>query len=132
MYTLILCLFIACLLPYLSKIPVAIAMNKQPGGYDNNHPRAQQAALTGVGARAVAAHQNSFESLIIFVAAILTALATQNTTTTVQNLAVLYVVTRVIYHVLYLLNWAMLRSTIWMVGLIASLSIIWLCLPTVS
>ena len=66
MYTLILCLFIACLFPYFAKIPVAMAMKDQPGGYDNNHPRAQQAALTGFGARAVAAHQNSFESLIIF------------------------------------------------------------------
>ena len=65
MTILIVCLFIACLLPYLAKIPTAIAMKNQPGGYDNNHPRAQQAMLTGFGARAVAAHQNSFESLII-------------------------------------------------------------------
>ena len=129
MYTLILCLFIACLLPYLSKIPVAIAMNKQPAGYDNNHPRAQQTSLTGFGARAVAAHQNSFESLIIFAAAILAALSTQHLSFTIQSLAILHLITRIVYHLFYLLNWAMLRSTIWAVGLIASLSIIWMCLP---
>ena len=129
MHTLILCLFIACLLPYLAKIPVAMAMNKQPKGYDNNHPRAQQAALTGYGARAVAAHQNSFESLIIFSSAILTAIATQHVTHGIQVLAVVYLVSRGIYHLFYLLNWATLRSSIWAIGVIASLSIIWLCIP---
>lgn len=129
MCTLISSLFIACLFPYLSKIPLALAMNKEPGGYDNNNPRSQQANLTGFGARALAAHQNSFESLIIFSAAILTALATQHTTTTIQVLAVVYLISRVVYHLFYLLNWATLRSTIWAISLISSLSIIWLCLP---
>ena len=129
MSILIICLLIACLIPYLSKIPVALAMKNQPGGYDNYHPRAQQTALTGFGARAVAAHQNSFESLLIFSAAVLTALATQHTTSTIQTLAILYLVTRCIYHIFYLLNFASLRSLIWAIGLLASLSIIWLCIP---
>ena len=129
MYTLILCLFIACLLPYFSKIPVAIAMKNQPGGYDNHHPRAQQASLTGLGARAAAGHQNSFESLIIFSSAILTALATQHTSTIIQRLAIFYLIVRCVYHILYLLNWATMRSITWGIGLAVSLSIIWLCLP---
>lgn len=129
MYILILCIFIACLLPYFAKIPVAIAMSKEPRGYNNKHPRAQQAQLTGYGERAVAAHQNSFESLIIFLAAALTALASQHTTPMIQGLAVFYLISRVFYHILYLLNWASLRSSIWALGLIASLSIIFLCLP---
>ncbi len=129
MYTLILCLFIACLLPYFSKIPLAIAMKNQPGGYDNNHPRAQQASLTGLGARAAAGHQNSFESLIVFSSAILTALATQHTSPTIQWLAILHLIVRCVYHVLYLINWSTLRSIIWGISLASSLSIIWLCLP---
>jgi len=129
MFTLISCLLIACIFPYLAKIPVMVAMKKQIGGYDNNHPRAQEAALTGFGARAYAAHQNSFESLLIFAAAILTALATGHLSPSIQWLAIFYLGSRVVYHVLYLLNWATLRSTIWLLGLIASLSIIWLCLP---
>lgn len=129
MYTLILCLFIACLLPYLAKMPVAFAMKDQPGGYDNNYPRVQAAMLTGFGARAVAAHKNSFESLILFTAAISTALATQHTASTIQYLAVTHLIARIIYHFLYLFNWATLRSTIWAVSAVTSLSIIWLCLP---
>ena len=65
MNTLLTCLFIAMLLPYLAKGPVAWAMAKA-GGYDNHHPRSQQAQLTGFGARALAGHQNAFESLLIF------------------------------------------------------------------
>src|SRR3989338_9056830 len=102
MNTLVLSLFIACLLPYLSKIPLAIAMKKSSGGYDNNYPRTQAAELTGFGARALAAHQNSFESLIVFCAAVITALATNHTSETIQLLAIVYLVSRVIYHVFYL------------------------------
>lgn len=129
MYTLILCLLIACLLPYLSKIPMVIAMKNQAGGYDNNHPRTQQAALIGFGARAVAAHQNSFESLLIFSIAVLTALATQHITPTIEGLSIFYLITRGIYHLFYLLNWAALRSSVWAISFITSLSIIVLCLP---
>ena len=129
MFTLILCLFIACLLPYIAKIPIAIAMGKEPGGYDNNHPRAQQALLTGSGARAVAAHKNSFESLIIFSTASLTAIATQHTSTTMQILAVVYLMSRLVYHLLYLFNYSTLRSSIWGVGYVISLSMIWMCIP---
>ena len=129
MYTLIVCLFIACLIPYLSKIPLAMAMKKQPGGYDNSTPRAQQAELKGFGSRALAAHQNSFESLLIFSTAILTALATQHTCQTIQICAIVYLISRCMYHLLYLLNWATMRTTIWSIGLVMSLSILYLCIP---
>lgn len=108
---------------------MAFAMKKQPGGYDNNYPRVQEAMLKGLGARAVAAHKNSFESLILFTAAVTTALATQQTSSTIQYLAITHLIARIIYHFLYLFNWATLRSTIWSVGVITSLSILWLCLP---
>lgn len=129
MYTLILCLFIACLLPYLAKLPVALAMKEQSGGYDNCHPRAQQACLTGLGARALAAHQNSFESLIVFAAAILTAIATQHFSSTIQGLAIVYLISRVVYQAFYLMNWATPRTLIWTLSTLCSLSILWLCLP---
>ena len=127
MTTLIICLFIAALLPYIAKIPVAIAMNKL-GGYDNNHPRAQQAELTGFGARAFAAHQNAFESLIIFAPAVLLAIATQNTGAFIEQLAIAHVVARVLYHIAYLINIGVLRSLLWAVGIISSFTIIYSCI----
>ncbi len=128
MTILIWCLFIATLLPYLAKVPVAYAMAKL-GGYDNNHPRAQQNKLTGFGARALAAHQNAFESLIIFAPAILLAIATQNINSTITTLAIVHICARALYNILYLANISTLRSLIWAVATIASFSIIYLSIP---
>jgi len=127
MTILIICLFIAALLPFIAKIPVAIAMHKL-GGYNNNHPRAQQAKLTGFGARALAAHQNAFESLIIFAPAVLLAIITQNTGAVIEQLAIAHIVARVLYNIAYLMNIGTIRSFIWAVGIISALSIIFLCL----
>ncbi len=121
-------LIIAALLPYLAKGPVAYAMNKL-GGYDNNHPRAQQAKLTGFGARALAAHQNAFESLILFAAAILLAISTNNIGSTIQYLAIIYIVARIAYNILYLVNLGTLRSLSWLVSLSCSIAIMFLSLP---
>ena len=127
MTTLIVCLFIAALLPYIAKAPMIVAMNKL-GGYDNNHPRDQQAKLTGFGARALAAHQNAFESLIIFAPAILLAITTKNTGTLIEQIAITHVVARIFYHVAYLINVGVIRSLLWAIGIISSFSIIYLCL----
>ncbi|MFT5852260.1 MAG: putative MAPEG superfamily protein [Colwellia sp.] len=128
MTTLIWCLFIATLLPFLAKGPVAYAMSKL-GGYNNNHPREQQSKLTGFGARALAAHQNAFESLIIFAPAVLLAITTQHTGTNVGLLAVLHVCARVLYNVLYVANIDKLRSLVWGVATLSSFAIIWQCIP---
>lgn len=127
MNVLILCLFIAALLPYLAKIPVAFAMH-QAGGYNNHYPREQQSSLTGFGARASAAHKNSFESLLIFAIAILTVLATQTESRFIEPLAITHIIARIAYHLVYLLNLATLRTTIWSIGTIASFVILGICL----
>lgn len=111
------------LLPYLARIPVARAMN-QLGGYDNHLPREQQAKLQGLGARANAAHYNSFEALQLFLAAFAACVASGNTDSTMQLLAWLYVACRVGFIVCYLADWALARSTVWMIGVIAVMSMI--------
>ncbi len=128
MSILISCLLFSIILPFISKIPVAYAMH-QLNGYDNQYPREQQDRLTGFGARALAAHKNSFESLIIFSAAIAVALSTSNIGPLIQNLAIVHVVARIAYHLFYLVNWDKSRSLVWLTGLVCSISIIWLCLP---
>jgi uncharacterized MAPEG superfamily protein len=128
MTILIWCLFAATLLPYLAKAPVAIAMNKL-GGYDNNHPRAQQTQLTGFGARALAAHQNAFESLIIFIPAVLLAIATNTITDSITVLAITHVIARIAYNILYLLNIGLIRSIVWGIATVSSFTIIWQCIP---
>lgn len=127
MFTLMVCLFITAWMPFLSKIVVAFAMNKA-GGYDNHHPREQQSRLTGFGARALAAHQNSFEALLLFAIAVLSAMICQKVGTTTQLLAIIFVFSRVGYHVAYLMDWAIIRSLIWFVGFITSMTILWFCI----
>ena len=128
MTILIICLFIAVLLPYLAKVPMIYAI-RRIGAYDNHHPRAQQAQLKGFGARAVAAHQNSFESLILFSTAVLTALVTQHATSGVKILAVIYIISRLLYNIFYVIDWAALRSSVWFISVFSSLYILWSCIP---
>lgn len=122
------CLFIALFLPLLAKGPVAYAMAKR-GRYDNNHPRAQQSQLTGLGARALAAHQNAFESLIIFAPALLLAIASANNNELIVQLAITHIIARIAYNLLYLANFSSLRSLAWAIATCCSFAIIYQCIP---
>jgi len=128
MTILIFCLFIALLLPILAKGPVAYAMAKL-GGYNNNHPREQQSQLTGFGARALAAHQNAFESVILFAPAIILALATGNIQQEIVVLAVIHVIARLLYNIFYLFDISLLRSIVWVIATLCSFTIVLQCIP---
>ena len=128
MTLLIICLLVAVILPYLVKLAVGYAMQKAKGGYNNHHPRMQQASLEGFGARAVAAHQNCFESLSVFSVAVLTALVTNHISLLMQILAIIYIFSRFIYIYFYLKDLASLRSLTWFVGFICCILMICLCL----
>ncbi|MDI3353903.1 MAPEG family protein [Pseudomonas sp. UYIF39] len=114
------CVFISALLIFLAKIPVAKAMNDQ-GGYDNHLPRQQQAQLTGFGARALAAHQNCFEAFILFAVGVLMAHTTQTAGWLIDLLAIIFVISRIIYLRCYWVDLAWQRSLVWSVGLVCSL-----------
>jgi uncharacterized MAPEG superfamily protein len=114
------CVFISALLIFVARVPVAREMNKA-GGYDNHDPRGQQARLTGRGARAVAAHQNSWEAFSLFAVAVLMAHTTQTQGWLVDALAIVFVIARGIYLPLYWNDKSTARSLVWFVGLICSL-----------
>lgn len=129
---LISCLIIASLLPYVAKVPLAWAMKKQGSGrdfgYDNEEPRSQQKLLTGFGARCLAAHENSFEALIVFAAAIVLTIATGNINPEASLLASVFILSRVLYLIFYWINWDKIRSTAWFVGIICSIMLMVNCL----
>ncbi|KJZ33925.1 MAPEG family protein [Pseudomonas sp. B21-040] len=114
------CVFISALLIYVARMPVAKAMKEQ-GGYNNHSPRQQQAQLTGFGARAVAAHQNCFEAFILFAVGVLMAHTTQTAGWLIDVLAIIFVITRVIYLLCYWGDLAWQRSLVWFVGFVCSL-----------
>ncbi|ERO61465.1 MAPEG family protein [Pseudomonas piscis] len=114
------CVFISALLIFIARMPVAKVMKEQ-GGYDNHLPRLQQARLSGRGARALAAHQNSFEAFILFAVGVLMAHTTQTQGWLIDTLAIVFVVARVLYLGCYLADLAWQRSLAWGVGLSCSL-----------
>ena len=114
------CVFISALLIFIARMPVAKAM-KELGGYNNHLPRQQQAQLTGFGARALAAHQNSFEAFILFAVGVLMAHTTQTAGWLIDALAVAFVVARIVYLLCYWADLAWQRSLVWVIGLVCSL-----------
>lgn len=107
----ILIILVACLLPYIFTL-----IAKAKGGFqarDNHNPREFLAKTTGLAARANAAQQNSFESLPLFIAAMLMAEYMVVPEKFILTLGWAYIVFRIIYGICYLCNVAALRSIIW-------------------
>lgn len=115
MPTMFTCLLIAMFLPFIPRLFVAKSQYKE--GYDNHEPRRQQVALRGIGQRAQGAHQNSFEALQLFGAAVFLAYVTQVDPSTAGQISVAFIAARVLYIVFYLLDMPAARSTIWTVGM---------------
>lgn len=110
------CIFLTFLLNMVSKGPVAVAMARQTGGYDNKKPRDQQALLEGWGRRAVAAHLNGFEAFPAFAAAVLVAVAAGADPVWTTRLSIAFVVARALYLPLYVFDLDRVRSMVWTVG----------------
>ena len=115
-----LCIIAAWLLIWVPRMVVAAAQSKMPGGYDNAHPRDQQAKLEGWGKRAQGAHMNAFEAFAPFAAAVFVAHLAHGDEKKAAMLAVAFVVLRAIYTALYLANLDKLRSTVWIAGFAAT------------
>jgi uncharacterized MAPEG superfamily protein len=113
-----LCVFVAFLLNYFTKIPLYAAMAKQKGGYDNHYPRDQQAGLTGYGKRVLGAHLNGFEVFPAFGISVILATLTGVDQYTLTILGITFVISRILYIYLYLADRDMLRSTTWFIGFI--------------
>ncbi len=110
------CVFLAFILNYVSKIPLAMAMAKDKGGYDNHYPRDQQARLTGFGKRALGAHLNGFEMFPPFAVSVIVAYLGHANEFKLELFCVAFIVSRLLYIGCYLADKATLRSTFWMIG----------------
>jgi uncharacterized MAPEG superfamily protein len=117
------CVLIAGIMPLLF---TGYAKFSGPG-FDNRHPREFLARLEGARARAHAAQLNSFEAFPLFAAAVLMAHQTGVAVATIDRLAIIYVLLRLAYGVLYIANRATLRSLVW-----AGASGIWIALMVMA
>jgi len=111
------CLAIVCFLPYVWGFASIPERQKQLGRIDNKDPRAQQAQLTGRGARAIAAHKNAFEAIAIFAPAVIVAHLAGADPAWSSSLAQIFVSARLLHGIFYLLDLDLLRTGIFGVGL---------------
>jgi uncharacterized MAPEG superfamily protein len=98
--------------------------SQRDGGYDNHNPRAWLAEQTGWRARANAAQANTFEALPFFFVAVTIAHQLQAQQTVVDILALMFVVLRLAYVLLYVVDMAKTRSLVWIAALLINIWIL--------
>jgi len=121
------CVLVAALLPIVCAGTAKWGMfgkRRSEGGFDNENPRAWLARQTDWRARANAAQANSFEALPFFIGAVVIAHQLGADQARVDLLAVLYLLLRVLYILMYLANQANIRSLVWGLGLAVNVAIL--------
>lgn len=108
------CIVAAAVLVYLPFL--VVAYGRVQIGYDTAAPRALFDKLPAYAQRATWAHQNSFESFMLFAVAALMAYVTQVDSTAAKGAAIAYVVARLLYSMFYILNVPLLRSLMFGIG----------------
>jgi uncharacterized MAPEG superfamily protein len=112
-WTLLVAIFLPWVMAVIKKSRIA-----QRGEYNNAAPRTIDPKLEGLYKRAQWAEKNSFEILPGFVAAVIVAHLAAADQYCVDIIALGFIVSRVLYCICYLMNWALLRSAVWFIGLL--------------
>jgi len=121
------CVLVMALLPVVCAGIAKSGMMRTPpgeGGYDNADPRSWLMRQTAWRARANNAQANTFEALPFFFAAVIIAHQLQASQGYVDLLAVAFVVLRLAYVAAYLADKANLRSSVWMLALLANVALL--------
>ena len=97
---------------------------RKQGGFDNHDPRAWMGRQTGWQARANAAQANSFEALPFFIGAVIIAHQLRAGQTLLDMLALLYVMLRVFYILMYVSDMPTVRSAVWAGAFLVNIAIL--------
>ena len=108
------CVLAAALIPYAFTIAA-----KSSSRFDNRAPREYLAAVSGWRQRANWAQINGFEAFPPFAAAVLVAHVTEAPQAHADICAIIFVVARLAYGLMYIADWAGARSVVWAIGLLA-------------
>ncbi|MCE1191760.1 MAG: MAPEG family protein [Acidovorax sp.] len=123
------CVLIAALLPmgcaWLAKSG-SFGKSRKDGGFDNHDPRAWMARQTDWRARANAAQANSFEGLPFFIGAVIIAHLLGAGQTLLDMLALLYVMLRIFYILMYVSDMPTVRSAVWAAGFLVNIAILFI------
>ncbi|CAM5504791.1 MAPEG family OS=Afipia felis OX=1035 GN=NCTC12722_00324 PE=4 SV=1 [Afipia felis] len=112
------CVLVAALLPLFWA-----AYAKAGGTVDNHCPRELTGDLPLRHRRAYAAHYNAYENLPFFAAAVIVAVTQGAAISTVNALAVIYVLLRIVHGVLYVADRATARSVVYGLALFTNIAI---------
>jgi len=104
-------------------IPLLLALIKKRqlvsrGQYSNSAPRMGSPEPRSLSERAHWAEQNSFEILPGYIGAVIVAHLAGADQHPIDILALVFILSRILYCLCYLKNWSSLRSMIWFVGLL--------------
>lgn len=95
---------------------LVVAYSRLQVGYDLEAPRSMFERLPAYAQRATWAHQNSFETFLVYLAAALLAYVTKVDSTLVAGCAIAYPVSRFFFSIFYLANIPLARSLMFGVG----------------
>lgn len=109
-------LVLATLLPLVATISAKAGASS----FSNHAPRQWLAQQQGWRARANAAQANSFEALPFFYAAVLYSTWKEAPLSSLQLLAAIWLVLRLLYIALYIWDKALLRSLVWFLALVVN------------
>lgn len=121
------CVLAAALLPIVCAGIAKYGMfsvSPHQGGYDNRNPREWLARQTDWRKRANAAQANTFEALPFFFAAVIIAHSLQAGQTRLDILALMFVVLRIAFVIMYLANLDKARSVIWTLAMLVNVAIL--------
>jgi uncharacterized MAPEG superfamily protein len=110
------CVLAAALMPYLF-VTYAKASREYLTKGHNRDPRKYLASLEGSRHRAGLAQLNAYEAFPPFLAGVLIAGTVGAPQSSIDLLALVFVGARLVYGLFYILDWHLLRSTAWMVGM---------------
>ena len=116
-------LFAVSLFPIILAVLGGYLRYRQFGVLDNNHPRLQQAQMTGLGARVLSAQKNAWEALLFYAVMCVLAYVSSTDVNDLSYPAGLFLLSRIAHPVFYILNMAPYRSLVFLIGWLSSLYI---------
>jgi len=119
------CVVAATLIPVLTVGLAKFTTLTGPGRYDNNNPRAWEEKQQGWKARAVAAQNNGFEALPLFLFAVLAAQHEGLPQSTTDTFAMAFIALRLVYIAVYLMNLGIVRTLVWTAGVACCIGIVY-------
>lgn len=110
-------LFITSVIPVFLAVLNGYLRYKEFGKFDNHYPRIQQLQQKGIGARVLAAQNNSWETLQVFLLVTFIAFASPINLHSLTIVSFVFLLSRIAHAICYIANYCWVRSTFYGLGM---------------